>query len=81
MRNDQGMRLCVKSRNSFCDFCAICGEPEFLTRSHLKLKTEEHHRFRQNDLPRCDSCKKLVLFILSILCIHVQSVENRLNRT
>ena len=46
-------------KNSFCDFCAFCGEPAFLTRSHPILKKAEHHVCRQNDLPRCEFCKKL----------------------
>ena len=46
-------------KKSFCDFCAFCGEPAFLTRSHPILRKAEHHVCRQNDLPRCDFCKKL----------------------
>ena len=49
------------TKNSFCDFCAFCGEPAFLTRSHPILKKAEHHVCRQNDLPRCEFCKKLPL--------------------
>ena len=49
------------TKNSFCDFCAFCGEPAFLTRSHPILKKAEHHVCRQNDLPRCECCKKLPL--------------------
>ena len=49
------------TKNSFCDFCAFCGEPAFLTRSHPILKKAEHHVCRQNDLPRCEFCKRLPL--------------------
>ena len=49
------------TKNSFCDFCAFCGEPAFLTRSHPILKKAEHHVCRQNDLPRCECCKKLTM--------------------
>ena len=49
----------LEIKNSFCDFCAFCGEPAFLTRSQPILKKAEHHVCRQNDLPRCEFCKRL----------------------
>ena len=48
-----------KSRNSFCDFCAFCGELPFFTKSHLILEKAEDHVCRQNDLPHCQYCKTL----------------------
>ena len=56
--NSANHRQDSKSKNSFCDFCAFCGEPAFLTKSHPVLKNAEHYVCRQNDLPRCEYCKR-----------------------
>ena len=55
------------TKNSFCDFCAFCGEPAFLTKSHPILKKAEHHVCRQNDLPRREFCKTFGEALLSLL--------------
>ncbi|MCY3758135.1 MAG: hypothetical protein OXG96_10470 [Acidobacteria bacterium] len=44
-------------KNLFCDFCAFCGEPAWLTRSHPILKAAEHHVCRQNDLSTANFAK------------------------
>ena len=48
-----------RHKNTNCDFCAFCGEPALLTRSHPILRKAKHHVRRKNDLPRCEFCKKL----------------------
>ncbi len=55
-----------KSRNSFCDFCAFCGELSFFTRSHPIVEKAGHHVCRHNDWPHCQSCKTLSRMMRSV---------------